>query len=996
MQKNIIKSLLFLLVSVFEILSSTAQSPPTRSFSVKEGLPSGTVYDCLEDRNGFMWFATEAGLARFDGFNFKTYTTEDGLSNNTILQLLEDDDGSIWIFPFGRAPCIFDFKEQKIITAKESVLLADLGKYGEHLFAGKTGAGIMLHAEHNLLIIKNRVLTNLGVNIKTYLGPYFYSKDSFCVTIISALSVSAEVRHFSKQKEGWKYQYASGAIFQNKSIHESITLWSQHFWGKYQVFFQQGSFIIYEIKDPTMPLFICKRQIPVKGHINSIHVVGDYLYVCTTAGVLKYDSNFNLVEKTWPEYSMARFFQDRRGNKWFCTLDGRGVFMLQGNGAMIISRAEGLPEENTSTISSGKQGVFLIGDINGNLSRFAWHGGKLVTGNIVRLNSGIRQILNTGDNHIAIADQELALINGNLVRKKKLVSVAYKAATMPDSNTILMGCSSGYFKTDIQLSRIISQSFYNIRFSIISFFADTFYWGNNHGLFYIPGYSKEREDKPDLVKTTAVTEPVTAITCTPDGIVWVGTNTQGVIAYRNKKINATVSLNATGKSGNYLIKRLFAEPDKKRVWAATNRGLQLINYTIIADKVLTRSRLFTSRDGLADDDVNDVLVNGDTVYAATIKGISYFPDGLPATDIPLTISGVTLNYNDTTLSGELEYSINYSRNSFSIHYSGLCYTCDGKIIYKYRLLGPGRDSNWIATPVNAVEFGGLRPGHYVFQVTTDASGIAEITIVIKPTFWQTRWFYILAAFAGLLLLYLAGSWYKQRTERKQQAQIAQNKKFSELELAALQSQMNPHFIFNSMNSLQKFILTKDIHNANEYLAGFSKLLRLFLDASRSRFITISREVELLRLYIELEQMRQMTKFSYDLQVDETISPAMLMPSVIIQPFVENAIVHGLRYLEDSPGWLCIRMMKKGDLFTCIIEDNGVGRKRVKEIQQQKNQQYKSYSTSIIEEKIEALRKMGSTAITVGISDRDAETGMGTVVTIKFKITEENDKDYNNG
>ena len=196
MQYCVLKYLLVLAGCILNIYAGNSQTQPVRNFSVKTGLPSGIVYDCVQDRKGFMWFATEAGLARFDGINFKIYTTEDGLGNNTILQLLEDDDGSIWIFPFGRAPCIFDLKEQKIITAKESALLTKLGKYGEHLFAIKSDAGIMLHAEHNLFIIKNRVLTKLGDNIKTYFGPFSYSKDSFIVTIVSGLSVSAEVRHF--------------------------------------------------------------------------------------------------------------------------------------------------------------------------------------------------------------------------------------------------------------------------------------------------------------------------------------------------------------------------------------------------------------------------------------------------------------------------------------------------------------------------------------------------------------------------------------------------------------------------------------------------------------------------------------------------------------------------------------------------------------------------------------------------------------------------------
>jgi ligand-binding sensor domain-containing protein len=110
----VIKSFQIFFLVIFLHEKILAQFEPVRNFSVKDGLPSGVVYDCLQDKQGFMWFATAAGLARFDGVNFKVFTTEDGLTNNEILQIGLDEDGSIWIFPFGATACIYDPVTKKL------------------------------------------------------------------------------------------------------------------------------------------------------------------------------------------------------------------------------------------------------------------------------------------------------------------------------------------------------------------------------------------------------------------------------------------------------------------------------------------------------------------------------------------------------------------------------------------------------------------------------------------------------------------------------------------------------------------------------------------------------------------------------------------------------------------------------------------------------------------------------------------------------------------
>lgn len=967
---------------------SIAQTPPLRNFSVKEGLPSGIVYDCLEDRNGYMWFATEAGLARFDGINFKVYTTEDGLSNNSILQLIEDNDGSIWIFPFGTSPCIFDWQQQKIITAKENAVLAELGKFAEHLSALKIVSGIILNADGYLYLVENRKISKIWNDAYYSVKPIYNTRDSLILLVSSVRTGSAPVlmQRIIRQNGKWEPQNSDTLNSDLEHFYFAAPITAQEDFGPFKIFSGAGQLSVFEGANQPDPRFKFYRAFTVNGMANSLHSDGDYLYVCTASGILKYDHDLKLIEKLWPDHSFSKFFLDRKGNKWYCKLDGSGVMMALGNGIKNIDRTEGLSAENVSSLLLRSPGVLLAGNADGTIQQLEWERGKAAAATIVRLNARIRQIVNTGTIALGISDREIAVIRNLSASVMKYPSFSFKAALADGEGKVLLSHSSGISQADNNMENAGNFAVPFTRVSTISYFNDTVYFGNNKGLYYLPGYHRYY-DLNAAAKKTIIDDPVTAVSYATDSIVWVGTNTRGIIIYRHNKLFARVPSGTSPSGGNYLIKRIYPEPAKKRVWVATNKGLQQIRYRVLDDSVVISSRFYTSRDGLADDDVNDVVVSGDTVFAATIKGISYFRDSLQSIVVPISITGLTLNETDSTLPAASAYNFKYSKSNFSVHYSGICYTCDGKIVYRYRLLGPDRDTNWISTPVNTVEFGGLQPGRYVFQVTTDASSIAETIIIVEPAFWQEAWFYVVLVLAAVLVTALAARWYIRRLKRNNEKRIEQNKKLSELELRALQSQMNPHFIFNSMNSLQKFILTNDISNANEYLAGFSKLLRLFLDASRNRFIPVSKEVELLRLYIELEQMRQMTKFSYELKVADNISQDLLIPSVIIQPFVENAIVHGLRYLEDKPGQLRVEMTRQGSLFSCIITDNGVGRKKAKEIQAQKAQQYKSYGTSIIEEKIETLRKMENINITVDIKDRQEEDGGGTVVTINFKAKE---------
>jgi LytS/YehU family sensor histidine kinase len=178
-----------------------------------------------------------------------------------------------------------------------------------------------------------------------------------------------------------------------------------------------------------------------------------------------------------------------------------------------------------------------------------------------------------------------------------------------------------------------------------------------------------------------------------------------------------------------------------------------------------------------------------------------------------------------------------------------------------------------------------------------------------------------------------------------------------IEMRALQAQMNPHFIFNSINSIQGFILKNKIDEAIGYLKDFAKILRQTLENASKEFITLAEELQYIQYYLSLELMRFDQKFKVDIRLPEGINPQCIqLPPIIIQPYVENAIRHGLIHKEDGVGLLIIEFKTNQDELTCIIEDNGVGRKMSGEIESWKQQTHKSQSTRITQDRIDLLNK----------------------------------------
>jgi tetratricopeptide (TPR) repeat protein len=264
--------------------------------------------------------------------------------------------------------------------------------------------------------------------------------------------------------------------------------------------------------------------------------------------------------------------------------------------------------------------------------------------------------------------------------------------------------------------------------------------------------------------------------------------------------------------------------------------------------------------------------------------------------------------------------------------------------------------------------------------------------------------------AGILVLLLLGGVYiwivrlKRRNEehRRKQAEgeleiqrlegerskAALQQRAKELEIQALRSQMNPHFIFNCLNAINRFILGHETEAASDYLTKFSRLMRMIMNHSRHSYIPLAEEIEMLQLYLGMEQLRFKNAFDYRIDVDPDLdTDEVRIPPLLVQPFVENAVWHGLMH-KDERGSLLVRLRVDGDMLTCVVRDNGVGRKRAGMLKSKSAEKHKSMGLQITAERMALLTGAGESQPFFQIEDLYDETGIpaGTQVTLKIKIT----------
>jgi LytS/YehU family sensor histidine kinase len=295
------------------------------------------------------------------------------------------------------------------------------------------------------------------------------------------------------------------------------------------------------------------------------------------------------------------------------------------------------------------------------------------------------------------------------------------------------------------------------------------------------------------------------------------------------------------------------------------------------------------------------------------------------------------------------------------------------------------DSTWQETSGRSIRLNNLEPGHHVFQLQArNSAGILnpkplEFSMYVTPTLLQRWWFWPGVMVVITLGIVLLARKRIQRIRREEALKTETRTMMAQLETRLLRSQMNPHFIFNSLNSIQKYIWESRQEDAAEYLASFAKLIRAILDNSRREVISLSQELEIMKLYIQLEQRRCNGRFDYHLQVDPGLPlDAVMVPPLLIQPYIENAIWHGVAK-KKTQGHIGVTIVKQDDQLVLEIEDNGVGRQQNKQHADDKQ----SAGMEITQERIERLHTTAHVQV-IDKKENGVPAGTKVIVTIPYQ------------
>lgn len=405
-------------------------------------------------------------------------------------------------------------------------------------------------------------------------------------------------------------------------------------------------------------------------------------------------------------------------------------------------------------------------------------------------------------------------------------------------------------------------------------------------------------------------------------------------------------------------------------------------------------QMFTERDGVlyADFRYNALYLSPDGIMYAGNDGFNYFDpykDQMDSTALQVYTYRIQAQDSIFNLEGK-KIICNPEQRTLQFHYLASDLRLGAYVEYRYML--KGLDTSFIyAGKQRTVRYTNLQPGNYTFIAEASVDGIhwyksTPINLELQKSLWEKIWFRTTFFVLLLLGMYVFFKRYIKGIQRSAELRRQFENQIAEVRMNLLRSQMNPHFIFNSLNSINHFILSNDSQNASGYLTKFSRLMRLMLDNSRSEWVPLVNELKALELYIQLEAMRLNRSFTYVLKIEEGIeTESLILPPMLLQPFVENAIWHGLMHRKDNAGQLIIQVSEKDARLSISIRDNGIGREASRGLQQKNQGTRKSYGIKITEERLLMVNGIYKVNATVKINDLtdNAGTATGTEVIIEM-------------
>ena len=1038
-QKNyLMRYYLFIFLFFAALLKTNAQQFPNLQFenvTANTALNNKDINGVCEDKNGFMWIATSVGLIRYDGYKFKYYFHRDedknSLVNNDVQGIFCDSKNRLWVSTSDGLSC-FILNENRFVNY--SPRFDEPMKLKQNVSADRVtedkAHNIWIAAQQNFLIKVNDDYTLSNIELKNI----EYKTASRIINEYNIL-------YRDKEENEWATSYSRIYLLDNKtkqisktfnfdaifsktsSISEIVQDSKGNYWvstygaGVYQFLPEQNKLV----KVNGFENEVC-YQINEWEHNNQKWVITCANDRAKTGLTLfnnsKESKRYGNLDNTALSLKLSwihTHYIDSKNNLWISTAEG--IYKINA----VQKPFDIIPITRAGTINFNLEdrgnitGYFE--NVNSNwvsvrgLASVKYDSNFILKNyykNLVTLNEKSNNSFLSGAyyyyqkaNEIFITTDSGLVVYNELANTSKLYSPT-AFSTLADFRTIvpyseneilIRSYANGLFVFDTKQKKFTKWYSYkennthnlpqNLRYifntKANNIYASTF----NKGLLILDRVTDKfstviptNNDKYNWEKTifTGLDEDAT-------GNLWACTY-NGIYVY-NIKTNSIINhYTEDGQLGNSF--KLCID-HKQNVWVNATTGY----WCYLKEK--NKWIKFDEKDGitnLSDEGIMAVRKNGDVV-AGLVSAIAIFhPEKLMENRLEYksiiteaTVGKKQINFilNDST---NKKIAIPAGENSFAVDFAVLNYVSPQTTKYFYKLAP--LMSEFVENTDGHINFNGLAPGKYILTVKgADKTGELyklqdELTINVEPYWYQTNLAKI------LFTLLIAGLVYylvKLRIKSiRTQASLKQ--KITETEIAALKAQMNPHFIFNCINRIDALIQSNDKYNATNYLNKFAKLIRNVLDSSKENTVAFNKDIETLNLYVELEKLRSENKFTTTINVsDELMSSDYKVPPLIVQPFVENAIQHGLRKRKDNNGMLTINVERVEDKIIYHIEDNGIGRVAAAKLTKS---EHSSYGMQISNDRIKMFNEEESASI--NIDDLyNGEQAVGTKVTVQLKI-----------
>lgn len=910
----------------FSYFHSKAQQPAYFTFA-EEQFRGVQIYDVIQDKKLNYWFATNEGLYSFNYYKFQKVECDDAKSNS-VFNFAINNEGTIYCHNLNNQ--IFQLKNSELTLFYE--LKSDESSSDICLSVVDDG-NLIIGAKKIIVLDKHGDKIKLFNTNNHYLGSAFITKKDGIQFHLGGNGRDTIVIYKAGNLSKIKLTFLSGSL-ENESVLKFFSINSS----SYALDLRTKE--LYAYNPSTFELSLLPKN-NLFQQSSSIRVY-ETEYGAWIAGTLP---GVSLIGKKitsqdysiyFDDYFISDVFKDNEGNVLLSTFD-KGILVIPDTKVPDVINS--FKEDPASALYSDSLLGLIIGTSKGSLMNYNYNKLSVISDKGKRPIEGIYG--NKRSDFIIFDDERIKVYNKHTNTIIDVLDASLKDAVCVSENLFYLGTNRGIYQVKIDAKHSIkTEILKDLYFRIYSLEYNSedscLYSSTKNGLYCVfpNGISKQVLINKEIVFPNYLHYY--------DGNIYASTKKNGVLILKNGKLKNTIRPII---NDNYVVvKKMLVH--HHTIIAQTADGL--FQFDMNGKLLKSIHSIF----GFSSKRIIDFIIHQNQLWVSHAGGVQQidlsYANQKSTTPVirfdNVLVNNEIINPTQTT-------SLNSNQRKIQFVFSSPTLINHESIYYHYKLIGYDTKWNINNYETNQITYSALAPGTYTFCIKVESQGVFSKQITysfsISSPFY-TRWWFIAIVIIGFLAsVFFIYKWQLNIQQKKSQ----QINELNASKLTAIQSQMNPHFIFNSLNSIQDLILKGDIEHSYSYITTFSNLVRRTLSYSEKDFIDFDQELKLLELYLSLEKLRFKKDFNYTIHLKNVED--IMLPPLLVQPFIENSLIHGLLHKEGTKT-LTITFELKENSLQCVVEDNGIGREKSKTIKLRQRSDHESFSGKAIHKRFEIL------------------------------------------